>query len=60
LRLFEKEKWKYACPNSILIDDLEKNILPWIEAGGHGIHFKGEFDEEFWNELALITKNQIR
>ena len=51
LRLFEKEKFIYACPNSVLIDDLEKNIIPWREAGGIAIHFKGQFDDEFWTEL---------
>lgn len=35
---FKKEK--YATPNSILIDDMEKNINPWIKAGGIGILHK--------------------
>ena len=31
------QKKKYAAPNHILIDDREKAILPWREAGGIGI-----------------------
>ena len=30
-------KQKYAAPNHILIDDRDKAILPWREAGGIGI-----------------------
>lgn len=51
LRLFENEKYKYACPKSILIDDLEKNIKKWEEAGGIGILFTGKFDDNFWTIL---------
>jgi hypothetical protein len=32
-----EQKSQYATPNSILIDDKEKSIKPWIEAGGVGI-----------------------
>lgn len=32
-----KEKYKYANDRSILIDDMVKNINPWIEAKGLGI-----------------------
>ena len=35
--LLEDDKFKYADKNSILIDDLEKNILPWREHGGIAI-----------------------
>lgn len=31
------EKARYAAPNRVLIDDREKSIGPWIEAGGIGI-----------------------
>ncbi|MCS7318236.1 MAG: hypothetical protein NZZ41_08040 [Candidatus Dojkabacteria bacterium] len=34
------EKAKYAKPNAILIDDKEKSIRPWIDAGGIGILHK--------------------
>jgi 5'(3')-deoxyribonucleotidase len=39
--VFEKEKYKYATPHSILIDDYKKNIDPWIRAGGIGILHTG-------------------
>lgn len=51
LRLFDPDKHKYACPKSILIDDLQKNITKWEESGGIGLLFKGKFDEEFWTTL---------
>lgn len=34
------EKQEYANPNSILIDDQEKNIRKWKSAGGIGILYK--------------------
>jgi len=38
--IFEKEKWKYADMNSILIDDYHKKIDDWINKGdGIGILF---------------------
>jgi 5'(3')-deoxyribonucleotidase len=35
--IFSTHKAKYASPDSILIDDMDKNIIPWKEAGGIGI-----------------------
>lgn len=35
--ILEDDKFKYAGHNKILIDDLEKNIIPWKERGGIGI-----------------------
>jgi len=35
--ILSKEKFKYATPTSILIDDYDKNIKEWIKAGGIGI-----------------------
>lgn len=32
------EKHQWACPHSLLIDDYERNILQFREAGGHGVH----------------------
>lgn len=34
-----RDKYKFAAPNHILIDDLDKNIIPWKKAGGIGILF---------------------
>lgn len=30
-------KYKYVTPGAVLIDDLERNLIPWREAGGVGI-----------------------
>lgn len=38
-----KQKSKYADENSILIDDREKCIIPWVDAGGIGILHKNVF-----------------
>lgn len=35
--IFEKNKYKYAKENRILIDDYSEKIKPWINAGGIGI-----------------------
>lgn len=66
LRLFTPEKHKYACPNSILIDDMEKNITNWESAGGVGILFEGKFDDNFWKifnkkieDIKMIYKFKI-
>lgn len=38
--IFEKDKWKYATANSILIDDTLKNVEMFKEHGGMIIHHK--------------------
>jgi hypothetical protein len=35
--ILEKQKYKYAAENHILIDDLEKNTIPWEQHGGISI-----------------------
>jgi len=35
--ILEENKYKYAAPNHILIDDLDKNIVPWRHHGGIAI-----------------------
>lgn len=35
--IFEKEKWKYANPTSILIDDSDKNVNEFRQHGGYAI-----------------------
>lgn len=43
--MHKKSKQLIAQPNRILVDDTEANIDSWNEAGGIGIHHKGDFDE---------------
>jgi hypothetical protein len=38
------QKAKFAAPNHILIDDMEKNITAWEAAGGIGILHKNATD----------------
>jgi len=38
--ILSSHKSKYATPHSILIDDMDKNLLPWKEAGGISIKCK--------------------
>lgn len=46
--VFREEKKNYVKgPGYILIDDLEKSIKEWNEAGGTGIHFTSA-DEVLW------------
>lgn len=42
--ILEDNKFKYAGQGKILIDDLEKNIIPWKEHGGIGILHKSTSD----------------
>jgi len=36
--LIEKNKWEYAAPRNLLIDDTYKKVGPWLDAGGQAIH----------------------
>lgn len=38
-------KMLFAQPNRILVDDTLANVESWIEAGGIGVHHKGDFAE---------------
>lgn len=38
--VFARDKKNFAAPNHILIDDTERNIREWQEAGGVAIHYK--------------------
>jgi len=48
------KKYEYADKNTILIDDMPKNIMPWREAGGIGILH--ESAEKTIEELQKILK----
>ena len=52
--IIEKHKEKYAGKNKILIDDREKNIKRWEEAGGIGILHKNA--EDTIDKLEKIMK----
>lgn len=52
-----REKKVYANENSILIDDMVKNISDWRGAGGIGILFKSP--SQAIKELGDILKNEI-
>lgn len=42
--ILSDQKFQYATENSILIDDMEKNITPWKAKGGIGILHKSATD----------------
>lgn len=59
---FYKQKYiigpcKYVCANSqsMLVDDAEKNIDPWIESGGVGFLFPRP-----WNRMRELAANPVR
>jgi hypothetical protein len=54
----EKNKAKFAGTNHILIDDLEKNIKPWKEAGGIGILHTSAADTI--KQLNKILENSLQ
>ena len=49
-RIYLENKYIYANPNCLLIDDLEKNIKLWKQYGGKTIHFT-KYDDNFWNQV---------
>lgn len=56
--IIEQKKDKYADKNSILIDDREKNIKKWEEAGGIGIlHKDAETTLEKLKKIMATEKN---
>jgi len=42
--ILDGDKYKYAGHNKVLIDDLEKNIIPWRQHGGIGILHKNAIE----------------
>ena len=57
----ETEKYKYAEKDAILIDDMEKNIGPWKEAGGIGIlHKNSNTTIQELKELMKVNKLSCR
>lgn len=51
--IFEKNKYIYACPKSVLIDDNKDKLKDWTSNGGHSIFFEG-FNDKLWIELNKI------
>jgi 5'(3')-deoxyribonucleotidase len=41
---YPHDKYKYAGPNKVLVDDLAKNCDEWVRAGGIAIHHKSVDD----------------
>lgn len=56
--IFEKEKFKYAEPGALLIDDWRKHTSEWEERGGRAILFRNW--EDCLVELAAILSNNRR
>jgi len=52
--VFTHRKELFANPNSLLIDDSDKNIKDFIKHGGHGILFP-----QPWNSNHLLIRNRI-
>jgi hypothetical protein len=53
LRIYESNKYKYACPKSVLVDDFEHQTVPWETHGGKAVLFTA-FDETFWQTLHAL------
>lgn len=56
------DKKTYAKPNTILVDDYDKNIKQWTEAGGIGILVDTERldEEEAWGYYDRFTDGRLR
>ena len=50
----DMDKYEYAEPDSVLIDDSKPNIESWRDAGGIGIHYQGD-PESVEKELKKIV-----
>jgi hypothetical protein len=47
-------KWVCANPNSLLIDDAEKNIIPWTKAGGIGLLWPKPWNYAYGFESGMV------
>jgi hypothetical protein len=54
-RHFRGDKYVFASPKSLLIDDFPKNTVPFELAGGKAILFKGAFDDAFWDTFHSLV-----
>ena len=52
--ILASDKTCCASPSSVLIDDMKKNINPWIESGGIGLKLKRE-----WSDKGISPKDII-
>lgn len=52
--IFETDKWKYASLSSVLIDDMAKQIDPWVANGGIGILHRPGYAEQSISTLRRI------
>jgi 5'(3')-deoxyribonucleotidase len=54
----KNEKWLLAGPNRILVDDRKSSTDIWTQAGGIGVHHKGNFEETL--EQVKLAVEQIK
>jgi hypothetical protein len=52
-------KWICANPASLLIDDAEKNIMPWIKAGGIGLLWPKPWNYAYGIEDGLVMLKEL-
>lgn len=55
----EEDKWVFVEPESVLIDDMEKNIRDWDAAGGFGILYKGDPEEVKTELKEFMEENKL-
>lgn len=51
-----QDKRNLAKSGAILIDDREKNVREWVEAGGIGVHHTGDFTKTFAEVKKAVDK----
>ena len=54
--IFTKDKYKYAAPDCLLIDDHKKNIDKWVKAGGIGFLFH---PDEPIEKMLIFLKREV-
>jgi 5'(3')-deoxyribonucleotidase len=52
---YPQDKWKYAKPGAVLIDDKKQNCEDWVRAGGIAIHHKTV--DETIRQLQILMKH---
>jgi 5'(3')-deoxyribonucleotidase len=57
---FSRDKWKWAKPGDILVDDKYSNITEWQELGnGISIYHQGNFDDTIKNLIQAVSEDSI-
>lgn len=54
-----QEKWRLANPNTLLIDDSDKNIVEFVQHGGHGLLLPRPWNKSYEDDPMVAFHGEI-